>query len=125
MASLRDIVLDCEHAPSLARFWAAALDGYAVRPYDDAEIERLAAHGLTPETDPVVFVDGPGPNLCLQQVPEPKTVKNRLHVDVEAADRDREVERLVGLGASVGHEFNRWTLMHDPEGNEFCVMDAR
>jgi hypothetical protein len=59
-----------------------------------------------------------------QQVPEPKTVKNRLHLDVAAADRTAEVQRLVSLGASVGREFGTWTLMHDPEGNEFCVMDA-
>jgi hypothetical protein len=125
MAGLRDIVVDCRHAPSLARFWAATLDDYAVRPYDAAEVARLAEQGLTPETDPVVFVDGPGPNLCFQQVPESKTVKNRLHLDVAATDRLAEVGRLVALGASVGHEFDSWTLMHDPEGNEFCVMDAR
>jgi hypothetical protein len=125
MAGLRDIVVDCRHAPSLARFWAAALDGYDVRPYDAAEVARLAERGLSPETDPVVFVDGPGPNLCFQQVPEPKTVKNRLHLDVVAADRPAEVARLIARGASVGREFDRWTLMHDPEGNEFCVMDSR
>ena len=59
MATIREIVFDSEHPPGLARFWAAVLDGYAVRPYDDAEIERLAAQGLSPETDPTVAVDGP------------------------------------------------------------------
>ncbi len=125
MATLREIVIDCEHAPALARFWAAVLDGYDIRPYDDAEIARLATQGLTPETDPTVMVDGPGPSVCLQQVPEQKTVKNRVHLDVVSADRRAEVERLVGLGASIGHEFDDWTLMHDPEGNEFCVADSR
>jgi hypothetical protein len=123
MLSLRAIVVDCEHAPSLARFWAATLDGYDVRPYDEDEIARLAELGLTPETDPVVFVDGPGPNICFQQVPEPKSGKNRLHLDVESVDRPAEVERLVALGASVGRVLGGWTLMHDPEGNEFCVLD--
>ncbi|HYJ67339.1 MAG TPA: VOC family protein [Nocardioidaceae bacterium] len=125
MASLHEIVIDCEHAPSLARFWAAALDGYEIRPYDDAEIAELAAKGLTPETDPVVMLDGPGPVVCCQQVPEPKVAKNRVHVDVMSADRRAEVDGLVGLGASVAHEFDGWTLMQDPEGNEFCVTDSR
>jgi hypothetical protein len=121
MAALREIVVDCAHAPSLARFWAAVLDGYAVLPYDDAEVERLAALGLTPETDPTVGVAGPGPTLFFQQVPEPKTVKNRVHLDVEVPDRAAEVERLLALGASVHGVHDRWTVLLDPEGNEFCV----
>jgi hypothetical protein len=125
VATLREIVIDCEDAPALARFWASMLDGYDIRPYDDAEVAALAAEGLTPETDPTVMIDGPGPSVCLQQVPEKKTVKNRVHLDVVSADRRAEVERLVGLGASIGHEFDDWTLMYDPEGNEFCVADQR
>jgi Glyoxalase-like domain len=125
MATLREIVFDCEHPSELARFWAGALDGYDVRDYDSAEIERLAGLGLTPETDPTVAVDGPGPILFFQQVPEHKTMKNRVHIDVEAASRPEEVARLVTLGASVRQEFERRTLMQDPEGNEFCVADRR
>ncbi|SDU36925.1 VOC family protein [Jiangella alkaliphila] len=121
MAALREIVIDCEHAPSLARFWAAVLDDYEVLPYDDAEIARLAALGLTPETDPTVGVGGPGPTLFFQQVPEPKTVKNRVHLDVEAPDQQAEVDRLLALGATVHSVHERWTTMLDPEGNEFCV----
>ncbi|PZF84433.1 VOC family protein [Jiangella anatolica] len=121
MAVLSEIVVDCRHAPSLARFWAAVLDGYEVMPYDDAEVARLAALGLTPETDPTVAVGGPGPTLFFQQVPEPKTVKNRVHLDVEAADRAAEVDRLVALGASVHSVQKTWTVLLDPEGNEFCV----
>ncbi|WP_053206435.1 VOC family protein [Jiangella muralis] len=124
MAALREIVVDCGHAPSLARFWAAVLDDYDVLPYDDAEVERLAALGLTPETDPTVAVGGPGPTLFFQQVPERKTVKNRVHLEVEAADRQAEVDRLLALGASVHSVHERWTTMLDPEGNEFCVTDA-
>ncbi|WP_166353669.1 VOC family protein [Phytoactinopolyspora limicola] len=121
MAKLDEITIDCRHAPSLARFWAGALDGYDVLPYDDAEVERLASLGLTPDTDPTVSVGGPGPMLFFQQVDEPKVVKNRLHLDVVAADREAEVERLVELGASVQRRHERWTVMLDPEGNEFCV----
>ena len=51
-AMLREIVFDCAHPARLARFWAAVLKGYAVRPYDAAEVARLAALGCTPETDP-------------------------------------------------------------------------
>jgi len=123
MAALREIVVDCADAPSLARFWAAVLDGYDVLPYDDAEIARLAGLGLTPDTDPTVGVTGPGPTLFFQQVPEPKTVKNRVHVDVEAPDRAAEVDRLVAVGASVHSVHERWTVLLDPEGNEFCVSE--
>lgn len=123
MAALREIVVDCVHAPSLARFWAAVLDDYDVLPYDDAEVERLAALGLTPETDPTVAVGGPGPTLFFQQVPEPKTVKNRVHLDVTAPDRAAEVDRLLALGASVHRVHDGWTVLLDPEGNEFCVSE--
>ncbi|MBZ2198835.1 VOC family protein [Occultella gossypii] len=123
MATLREIVIDCRDAPALARFWAAALDGYEVRAYDDAEVARLAGLGLTPETDPTVAVDGPGPTLFLQQVPEVKTVKNRVHVDLSSNDRTAEVARLVDLGARVVAQQDGWTVLGDPEGNEFCVAD--
>ena len=59
MADISDIVFDSLHPASLAVFWAAVLDGYAIREYDALEIERLAGLGFTPETDPAVAVDGP------------------------------------------------------------------
>jgi hypothetical protein len=120
---LKDIVIDCGNAPSLARFWAGLLDGYAVRAYDEAEIARLAAQGLTPESDPNVAVDGPGPTLFFQEVPEPKAAKNRLHLDIEVADRVAEVERLTANGARAIAQFDTWTVLRDPEGNEFCLTD--
>ena len=123
MARLREIVIDAAHAVPLARFWAAALDGYQVRAYDDAEIARLAELGHTPDTDPTVAVDGPGPTIFVQQVPEPKVTKNRVHVDLETGDRPAEVQRLTKLGASVLDSYDGWTVMLDPEGNEFCVSD--
>jgi hypothetical protein len=120
---LRDIVIDCRGAPRLARFWADLMDGYAVRAYDQAEIARLASRGLTPETDPTVAVDGPGPTLFFQEVPEEKVAKNRLHLDIEVADRPLEVERLTANGATVIARFETWTVLQDPEGNEFCLTD--
>jgi hypothetical protein len=124
MAQLHEIVVDCENPAKLARFWAAVLDGYAVRPYDAAEIERLAASGLTPETDPTVMVDGPGPKLCFQRVPGRRYENNRMHVDVAAPDRQAEVGRLLALGATVARAAKGYTVMHDPEGNQFCVVAA-
>jgi hypothetical protein len=125
MGRWQAIVVDCERPSALARFWAAALHGYAVREYDAAEIARLAAQGFTPETDPVVMVDGPGPNLCFQQVAARDAGKGRLHLDVEAADRRAEVARLVALGASVAREADDYVVLRDPEGNRFCVVDPR
>jgi Glyoxalase-like domain len=121
---LREIVFDCENAAVLARFWAEMLDGYAVRPYDDAEIARLAAIGLTPETDPTVMVDGPGPLLCFQTVPGRKYENNRVHLDVTVGDRQAEIDRLRGLGATVQRETSGYTVMADPEGNQFCLVEA-
>jgi Glyoxalase-like domain len=85
MSGLVGIVLDCRHASKLARFWEAAL-GWRIRPYDEAEVARLAALGLTPETDSMVAIDSPDGSLVffLQEVPEPKTVKNRMHVGCPA-----------------------------------------
>ena len=124
MARFREIVIDCTHPASLARFWAAALDGYQVRPYDDEEIARLAGLGLTTESDPAVAVDGPGPTLFLQQMPDPKASRNRIHFDLApATSRAAEVARLRALGATVRDEHDGHTVMQDPEGNEFCVRD--
>ncbi|MFC5815261.1 VOC family protein [Nonomuraea harbinensis] len=123
MAGLRDVVVDCAHPASLARFWAAALDGYAVAPYDDAELARLRAQGIDdPEDDPTVLVEGGPPRLWFQRVPERKAGKNRLHLDLQAEDREAEVERLAGLGAAVLDRREEWTVLADPEGNEFCVF---
>ena len=123
MGALKEIVIDADHPASLARFWAAVLDGYAVRPYDEGEIARLAALGFTPETDPTVMVDGPGPSLCFQIKPGPRPERNRVHVDVTAADRDAEIVRLTGLGATFVREAEGYTVMRDPEGNNFCLVD--
>ena len=123
MAGLGELVFDSAQPARLARFWAAVLDGYAVRPYDAAEIARLASLGLSPETDPSVLVDGPGPSLCFQLTARPNPVKSRLHLDVHTSDRRAEVARLIALGATVAREAEGYTVMHDPEGNAFCVAE--
>jgi predicted enzyme related to lactoylglutathione lyase len=108
------VVLDCADADRLAEFWSAAL-GYPNR--------RAVTQFVVlspPEGDA-------RPTLILQQVPEAKVVKNRMHLDLHAADRDAEVARLEGLGAGKLQEQPNcigeycWYLMADPEGNEFCV----
>jgi hypothetical protein len=125
MGVLSAIVIDCNKAPDLARFWASVIDGYAIRPYDDAEIARLALLGLTPATDPTVAVDGPGPTLFFQEVPEKKSSKNRIHLDLEVADRPAAVERLTASGATVISHYDTWSVLADPETNEFCLSDQR
>jgi len=121
-ARLKEIVFDCRHAAPLARFWAALLDGYAVRPYDDEELARLAALGLTPETDPVVMVDGPGPTLCFHEI-ERGRVQGRLHLDLQVGDRNAERARALALGASMIREADGYSVLADPEGNHFCLVD--
>ena len=101
------------------------LDGFEVRAYDDAEIARLAALGLTPETDPSVAVDGPDLTIFFQVTTEPKRHRNRVHLDVSTSDREAEVARLCALGAAVRETRSDLTIMLDPEGNEFCVADAK
>ena len=126
MASIKDIVVDCTHPAPLARFWAEVLDGYAVAPYDEDELKRLRANGIEdPEDDPTVLVEaGPGrPRFFFVLVPEPKTVKNRLHFDLRADDPAAEILRLVGLGARVTAEQDALTVLEDPEGNEFCLLN--
>ena len=125
--TLNSLVFDCEHPASLARFWAAALDGYQVAPYDEAELARLRGIGVfDPEDDPSVLVEGPEgqPRIWFQRVPEGKVVKNRLHVDLRCKDRDAEVDRLVSIGASLLPDQPNPDLvvMTDPQGNEFCVF---
>ncbi|MBK1786266.1 VOC family protein [Prauserella cavernicola] len=127
MARIRDVVFDCRHAASLARFWAAALDEHRVAPYDDAELERLRGLGITStEDDPTVLVEPPQrtrPRLFFNTVPESRSVKNRVHLDLDTDDLDAEVARLTALGATVLTEHEGHVVLADPEGNEFCVME--
>ncbi|WP_197319636.1 VOC family protein [Saccharomonospora sp. NB11] len=109
------VVVDCADAEALAEFWRKALDYAEPRRWRDAD-------GLT-----YVQLDG-DPALLFQPVGEPKTVKNRWHLDLAArGSQADEVERLVGLGARVIDEAPRqpWVVLADPEGNEFCVLPPR
>ena len=119
------ITIDAYHPAALARFWAAVIDGYQVRPYDAAEIERLAGLGLTPETDTSVPIDGDGPTIWFQKCDTLPYQRNRVHFDLAYRSRDAEVERLKGLGAKIVEERRDHTVMHDPEGNQFCLFEPR
>ena len=125
---LRDIVVDCARPSALAAFWAEVL-GYQVRPYGDAEIARLRAAVVEDiADDPSVVIDAPdgGPSVWFQCVSEPKTVKNRLHLEITLRSA-RELDWLVRLGAAIVQPLGttpdqRWTVLADPEGNEFCAF---
>ncbi len=123
MARLAQLVVDSRRPAQLARFWAAALDGYEIRPYDDDEIARLASMGRTPDTDPSVILDGPSVEICFQEVEVPSPDKRPLHLDISTPDRANEQARLVALGASVVQEFEHHSWMRDPESNDFCITE--
>ena len=124
MARLHDVVFDCRHPASIARFWAAVLDGYQVAPYDEAELARLRAAGVfDPEDDPSVLVEGPQgqPRIFFQRVAEPKTAKNRVHLDLRCDHVADELVRLTGFGARLISKYDDHLMLADPEGNEFCL----
>jgi hypothetical protein len=102
-AAYKDLCLDARDPVGLGRFWAAAL-GLEVVALDDGD----------------VVLRGPSPqhSVWINAVPEPKTVKNRMHLDVHASS----VGDLLALGATAVQEFPRWTVMADPEGGEFCAF---
>ena len=114
MTQIRTITVDCSDADLVGRFWQAVLEWPL-----ELEPDGSAA-----------FLQNPagGPNLLFQRVPEPKTVKNRMHLDLGPTERtrDQEVERLLAAGATVHADHRNpdgtgWVTMSDPEGNEFCV----
>ena len=110
------LAIDAVDSAALARFWAQAIDYVEVGAKGDYVM--LVPNGRD------------GPRLLIQQVPEPKTAKNRMHLDIDAADIEREAARLEALGATrirpepVREYETTWIVMADPEGNEFCVCDA-
>jgi glyoxalase superfamily protein len=137
------VVIDCADPAQLAEFWAAAL-GYKLQdpPPGFASWEEVLKANNVPESEwnsasAVVDPEGKGPRFFFQRVPEPKTVKNRLHVDLNVSggfsvpleERKRqshaEAERLQGLGAKQLWINDNWSgysiVLADPEGNEFCV----
>lgn len=112
------ITLDCVDLERTAAFWSAALG------FDDVEFD--GDYALIRWSGELSGVRG----ITLQRVPEVKTVKNRMHLDLVADDVPPEVERLIELGATVrvpavdGDEYET-VVMADPEGNEFCVIRAQ
>ncbi|MGW0904668.1 VOC family protein [Streptomyces sp. NPDC002853] len=112
--ALHHIVIDAHDLPALARFWAEALHWRIL-----SEREREVVIGPD-ETAPV--------GICFMPTTDRKAVKNRLHLDLtsDAEDRDAEIDRLLALGArraEVGQTGEEtWTVLADPEGNEFCVV---
>ncbi len=112
MTRFYQVVIDARDPRSLARFWAAVLNQRVLFEADDEVIVGSDEHRY--------------PGLCFVPVAEPKTVKNRLHIDLDPDDRDAEVERIIALGArraDVGQGPDvTWIVLADPEGNEFCVL---
>jgi glyoxalase superfamily protein len=120
-----DLAIDCADPQGLARFWCSVLD-YEVQ-HEDDEIVTIASRRVP---DDEIHACPVLPTLTFARVPEGKTVKNRLHLDLNPTDReqDEEVRRLVDLGArhaDVGQGDQSWVVLADPEGNEFCVLAAR
>ncbi|EID53106.1 VOC family protein [Saccharomonospora xinjiangensis] len=125
VSKFTELGIDCADPAALARFWCAVLD-YEVQDEDDGTVtigpRPDARGGSGPSPVP--------PMLTFAEVPEGKTVKNRLHLDLSPADRgqDEEVRRLLALGArraDVGQGDESWVVLADPEGNEFCVLADR
>ena len=120
-----ELAIDCADPDGLARFWCSVL-GYEVRDADEGTV--TIGSPMAPEGK-----NRPGPvppTLTFAKVPERKTVKNRLHIDVNPTDREQaeEVRRLLGLGAryaDLGQGDVSWVVLVDPEGNEFCVLASR
>jgi hypothetical protein len=136
------VTFDCADPAAMAEFWAAALD-YVIQPPPpgfDSWPAFLTSRGV-PESDwnkasAIIDPAGAGPRVFFQRVPEPKSAKNRVHLDVRVAPAAADAEehwraieaacdRLAALGATAGHDHDelgsRWRVMTDPEGNEFCL----
>ncbi len=118
---LSEIVIDCQDVEKVGSFWAEVL-GYQVSDTSDGPEDWYRELSGPP---------GAGPTVLVVRTPDgPKTVKNRVHLDVNATDRDQdaEVERILALGATrvdIGQGEQPWVVLADPEGNELCVLRSR
>ena len=118
---ISELVLGCRDPEVLARFWCEVLDFVVLDREDDGTLEIGPREGF----------GGPQPTIILSRSDEPEKGRSRLHIDVNATDRDQdaELERLLKLGArpadigQTGQE--QWHVLVDPEGNEFCLLKAR
>ena len=133
------IAVDATNPHTLCDFWAAVL-GFTVA-VDEAFVQSMIDQGFAEPSDTIrhngvlTWADGAActdpddhlPRLYFQLVPEPKTQKNRIHLDVRVGEDNRqaEVDRIIALGATKLWDGNQgphsWVTLADPEGNEFCV----
>ena len=135
------VTLDCAQPHVLADWWAEAL-GWEVEPQDEGFIRSMIDQGYATEDDTIhhagklvwkegaaigAEIDGARRRILFQLVPEPKTVKNRMHLDLRVGAENVAFERarLEATGATFLHDGRQgphsWVTMADPEGNEFCV----
>jgi hypothetical protein len=118
---ISELVLACRDPELLARFWCDVLDYVVLGREDDGSLEIGPRKGF----------GGPQPTIVLSPHEQPNPGKSRLHLDVNATDRDQEAEfeRLLALGArpaDVGQTGEEsWHVLADPEGNEFCLLRRR
>ena len=110
VTGLSAIAVDCADPPALAAWWQSVLGG-RVEVDDDGDA-RLLADGVPP--------------LDFLRVPEPKTVKDRLHLDLATSDLAAATEQVLALGATLAPDVHeggeRWVVLRDPEGNELCLI---
>jgi len=110
VGKLTGITIDCEDPQRMASFWSLALDGYMA----DASHTMLTSES--------------GPPINFQKVPEPKSVKGRVHLDIVSKDAKGDLFRLQRMGAKMvetkEEDGKQWTVLLDIEGNEFCLIDG-
>jgi hypothetical protein len=110
---VKHVTFNCADPAGLAAFWAEAAGGRVIDDWGEFVVVDATSLGL--------------PCLAFQRVPEPKTGRNRVHLDLHTGDRAGEVARLELLGAKVVEEHSMpglsWSVLADPEGNEFCVAE--
>lgn len=146
MAYEFQVAVDCADPHTLADWWADTL-GWQVEPSDEAFIRKMISAGYATESDTklhngvLVWTEGAAirhpdglqraPRMLFQQVPEPKTVKDRIHLDVRIGSDDlaSTVAGLIARGAKFLYDgqqgpYNTWVTLADPEGNEFCVSQS-
>lgn len=114
---VRHITFDAQEPYPLAQFWSA-VTGFPIHPDDQPEDDEILLDPAQPGVPGVLFV----------RVPEGKSAKNRVHLDIQpvTGTRDENVERLIGLGAKLQADHRRedgtgWVTLTDPEGNELCI----
>ena len=125
---LYSLTVDARDHRALARWWAEVL-GWRIGYEDEHECEVLPPEASPDPVDETATWLDRRTMLSFVPVPEGKTVKNRVHLDLVTSDREAEVERLVGLGATRLADHDEWghvwTTLADPAGNEFCVAARR